>query len=116
MTNWAHDACGLVARSPDQYDYIGSITAHSMRVGCASAMNAAGLSRETIRLWLGWKTQPMLDVYIRPVTPTPHNATLICWMNQRPPTALPALLPPPAVDEADDDASSNVGWSHFTIA
>jgi hypothetical protein len=50
-------------------------TSHSLRIGAVSAMMAAGVSRETIRVWLKWKSAGMIDLYARVV---PCEAAVQC--------------------------------------
>lgn len=63
---------------------VGMLT-HSGRIGGASAMNAAGLSREVIRVWGKWATQDMLDIYVMSVPSSPRNAFFFGWMLASPP-------------------------------
>ena len=49
-------------------------------------MNAAGVPKDTIRVWAKWQEVTMCDTYIREVPPTPRNAWFFGWMLARPPT------------------------------
>jgi hypothetical protein len=60
-------------------------SSHSMRVGAASGMNAVGVPRDTIRVWIRWKTPGMLDVYIRPVPADEVLRNWFGWLLHRPP-------------------------------
>ena len=62
------------------------LSTHSGRIGGASAMNAAGVPKDTIRVWAKWQEVTMCDTYIREVPPTPRNAWFFGWMLARPPT------------------------------
>lgn len=59
---------------------------HSGRIGAASAMNAAGVPHEVIRIWGKWKGLDMLDTYVRSVPASPRNAYFFGWMLALPPT------------------------------
>lgn len=62
-----------------------TLSSHSMRVGVASALNALGVARDNIRLWVRWASPAMLDVYIRPMPCHSATAAWFGWMVQRPP-------------------------------
>jgi integrase len=62
-----------------------SYSSHSMRVGTASGLNALGVSRDMIRLWVRWASTDMLDLYIRPVPSHPALDVWFGWMLRRPP-------------------------------
>jgi hypothetical protein len=55
-------------------------TSHSLRIGAVSAMLAAGVSRETIRVWLKWKSAGMIDLYARVVPCDSAVLSLYQWM------------------------------------
>jgi hypothetical protein len=55
-------------------------TSHSLRIGAVSAMMAAGVSRETIRVWLKWKSAGMIDLYARVVPCDADVQSLYQWM------------------------------------
>lgn len=62
-----------------------SFGSHCLRIGGVSSMNAASLPRDTIRVWIRWRTPSMLDKYIRVVPPSPLHAALFGWMHAAPP-------------------------------
>jgi hypothetical protein len=55
-------------------------TSHSLRIGAVSAMMAAGVSRETIRVWLKWKSAGMIDLCARVVPCEAAVQSLYQWM------------------------------------
>jgi hypothetical protein len=55
-------------------------SSHSLRIGAVSAMMAAGVSRETIRVWLKWKSAGMIDLYARVVPCDSAVRSLYQWM------------------------------------
>jgi site-specific recombinase XerD len=75
----------VVARVAPEVD-AESLSSHSMRVGVASALNALGVARDNIRLWVRWASPAMLDVYIRPMPCHAAVGAWFGWMVQRPPT------------------------------
>ena len=82
VENMLHRVCVLVKVPPSVSEFLST---HSGRIGGASAMNAAGVPKDTIRVWGGWKHVDMCDVYIRSVPPSPCNALFFGWMIARPP-------------------------------
>ena len=66
-----------------QYGAVSSVagfTSHSLRIGAVSAMMAAGVSRETVRVWLKWKSAGMIDLYARVVPGDGAVRLLYQWM------------------------------------
>jgi hypothetical protein len=57
-------------------------SSHSLRIGAASAMIAAGVSRNIIRIWFRWTTESMIDLYCRVVSSTDAVQRLYGWMVQ----------------------------------
>lgn len=81
VDNWVRAVVAAVAPDmrPDSY------SSHSMRVGAASGLNALGVSRDVIRLWIRWASAEMLDLYIRQVPAHPALQSWFGWMLRRPP-------------------------------
>lgn len=59
---------------------VAGFSSHSLRIGAVSAMMAAGVSRETIRVWLKWKSAGMIDLYARVVQGDAVVRALYSWM------------------------------------
>lgn len=57
-------------------------TSHSLRIGAASAMIAAGISRNVIRIWFRWKSEGMIDLYARVVPCDEYVMALYGWLLQ----------------------------------
>lgn len=57
-------------------------TSHSLRIGAASAMIAAGVSRNTVRIWFRWKSESMIDLYARVVPCDEAVQALYSWLLQ----------------------------------
>lgn len=55
-------------------------SSHSLRIGSASAMIAAGVNRNVIRIWFRWKSEGMIDTYARVVACDAAVKTLFGWM------------------------------------
>ena len=55
---------------------------HSLRIGAASAMIAAGISRNVIRIWFRWKSEGMIDLYARVVACDESVMALYGWLLQ----------------------------------
>ena len=55
-------------------------TSHSLRIGAASAMLAAGVSRSVVRVWFRWKSEGMVDLYARVVACDAAVKELYGWM------------------------------------
>jgi len=87
LTEAAVDAAvrRVVARAAPAGVEAVSFSSHSLRVGLASALNALGVPRDNIRLWIRWASPSMLDVYIRPVPAHAAMAKWFGWMVARPP-------------------------------
>lgn len=66
VTRLSHDAAGF--------------SSHSLRIGAASAMVAAGVSRSTIRLWFKWQSEGMIDLYARVVQCDAAVRAFFSWM------------------------------------
>jgi site-specific recombinase XerD len=75
----------LVARVAPAGVHADSYSSHSLRVGLASALNALGVPRDNIRLWVRWTSPSMLDLYIRQLPNHDALAMWFGWMLQRPP-------------------------------
>lgn len=59
---------------------LAGFSSHSLRIGAVSAMMAAGVSRETIRVWLKWKSAGMIDLYARVVQCDAAVLSMYQWM------------------------------------
>jgi integrase len=59
---------------------LAGFSSHSLRIGAVSAMLAAGVSRDTIRVWLKWKSAGMIDLYARVVQCDSTVFSLYQWM------------------------------------
>jgi integrase len=81
VDTWVRSVVAAVAADMQPSTY----TSHSMRVGAASGLNALGVSRDVIRLWVRWASADMLDLYIRPVPSHPALQFWFGWMLRRPP-------------------------------
>lgn len=80
VDRWVQHVLGLI-----QVPNASEFTSHSMRVGGCSAASSLGVPRSSIRIWGRWLSDSMLDVYIRPVPPSPHSASFFKWMCVSPP-------------------------------
>lgn len=65
----------VVALSGDEH-----LTAHSMRVGCLSALLAVGVSRDVARVWCKWASPAMVDLYHRVLPPSSLLPLYFGWM------------------------------------
>jgi hypothetical protein len=63
-----------------------NFSSHSLRIGAASAMVAAGVSRSIIRIWFRWKSEGMIDLYSRVVATDEAVQRLYGWMVQAGPS------------------------------